>query len=132
MGCTRVGTWMAGAIMGLGLVCFGASAGDHGGDRGEGHQEHSGRSREVYVGVDRQPVFVVAREAPPAVIVEERVVSPGEGYTYVNGYWHWDSTRYVWVSGQWIQPPHAEAVWVAPRYERSDDGFHFTVGFWRR
>ncbi|HTQ78699.1 MAG TPA: hypothetical protein VMM92_01800 [Thermoanaerobaculia bacterium] len=59
--------------------------------------------------------------------------SPGPGYAWVPGYWDWVPERadYVWVEGRWAQPPHAHAVWVAPRYERHRGGWFYQRGHWR-
>ena len=81
--------------------------------------------------VGEQPEYVIVREAPPAVIVERRSSPPGQGYIWIDGYWHWNSHRYEWQRGHWATPPHERAVWIAPRYERYEQGYRYTPGQWR-
>lgn len=70
---------------------------------------------------------------PPGFRTEVALASPGAGYVWVPGYWDWQAERadYFWVEGRWILPPHARAVWVAPRYERHHGGWYYRRGHWR-
>jgi hypothetical protein len=71
------------------------------------------------------------RVGPPAPIVEARVVAPGPGYVWVQGYHRWDGGRYVWVPGRWELPPRARAVWVPAHWQRDRRGWYFVEGHWR-
>lgn len=42
---------------------------------------------------------VLVTQAPPAVRIETRTVSPGASYVWSRGYWRWTGTTYVWVAG---------------------------------
>jgi hypothetical protein len=93
------------------------------------------RSEPVYVAQPQyveQPQYVIVREAPPPVIVERRPSMPGPGYVWIDGYQHWNGQRYEWHRGEWTRPPRERAVWVAPRYEKHEQGgYRYVPGQWR-
>jgi len=62
---------------------------------------------------------------PPGAYV--RGYAPGPGYVYRDGYYNYNRGRYNWTGGGWVRPPHARAVWVAPRWE----GNRWRAGYWR-
>jgi hypothetical protein len=64
---------------------------------------------------------------PPPRVVRVRPVSPGPGYTYVEGYWYPVGGHYHWHAGYWSRPPYEGAVWVAPRH----DGRQYFNGYWQ-
>jgi hypothetical protein len=70
---------------------------------------------------------------PPGLRAEVRVGPPGPGYYWVPGYWDWNVSRadWFWVSGSWVRPPRARAVWVSPRYERHRNHWMYRRGHWR-
>lgn len=72
-----------------------------------------------------------APSAPPPIRVEAYGAAPGPGYVWVNGYWGWRGGNYEWVRGNWVRPPHARAVWVAPRWEHDRGRYRFHEGHWR-
>jgi hypothetical protein len=74
---------------------------------------------------------VIVRVAPPARIVERRVIAPGPGYVWVAGYHRWDNNAYVWVPGQWVSPPRSHAHWVEHRWAHRHGGYVFVEGHWR-
>ena len=77
-----------------------------------------------------QPVSTVVVTAPPAAQSEGVLAQPGPDYVWVPGYWTWRDSRYEWMAGHWEIPPHASAVWVAPRYETENGGYRFYEGYW--
>jgi hypothetical protein len=79
----------------------------------------------------QEPQYVVVQEAPPPIIVEREVRSPGPGYLWIEGYWHWNGHKYGWQRGHWARPPHERAVWVAPRYEKVEHGYRYAPGRWQ-
>ncbi len=96
-------------------------------------RDHSHRET-VYVDqspYEEPPQYVIVREAPPPVVVEHRPPPPGQGHIWIEGYWHWDDHRYVWQSGHWALPPRGRAVWIAPRYEKHEQGYRYMPGRWR-
>lgn len=78
-----------------------------------------------------QPQYIIVREAPPPIIVESRSPQPGQEYIWIDGYWNWNSNKYAWQRGRWAVPPHERAVWVAPRYEKHEQGYQYVPGQWR-
>ena len=63
---------------------------------------------------------------PPPRVVRVRPISPGPGYSFVDGYWFADGGRYRWHDGYWTRPPFEGALWVGPRHE----GGQFYAGYW--
>ena len=113
------------------LVCASASAAVLVGLLGCGDffREHSHRDV-VYV-EERQPEYVIVREAPPPIVHERRPPPRSRGQVWIDGYWHWNGRRYVWEPGHWATPPHGRAVWAAPRYEKHKERYRYTPGHWR-
>jgi hypothetical protein len=65
--------------------------------------------------------------APPQPrIVRVQPRSPGQGYTWIAGYWYPVGNRYRWHDGYWTRPAYESARWVEPRYE----GGQYYVGYW--
>jgi hypothetical protein len=75
------------------------------------------------------PEVVYVQQAPPAVIYEP-VPRLQPGFIWIEGYWNWDRTRYVWVKGHSERLPHERAIWIAPKYERTDRGIRYEPGHW--
>ena len=40
---------------------------------------------------------------PPEPLYEQMTPSPGYGFVWIDGYWHWNGYEWVWVSGRWEQ-----------------------------
>ena len=72
-----------------------------------------------------------ATTPPPAIRFEERGVTPGPGYAWIDGYWGYSGGRYAWVAGRWDRPPRPRAVWVAGRWEPRDGRYYYRAGRWR-
>jgi hypothetical protein len=68
--------------------------------------------------------------APPPLRYERRPPIPGEGYTWVDGYWGVQGRRYVWVPGRWQQPPFAGAYYSHPHYDHYQKGWQYHEGHW--
>lgn len=73
---------------------------------------------------------VVVTEAAPAPLVETVTVSPGPGYVWIGGGWVWHG-HWVWAHGHWGHPPRPGAVWVAHRYEYRNGVHVYIRGGWR-
>ncbi|HEX2861511.1 MAG TPA: YXWGXW repeat-containing protein [Lacunisphaera sp.] len=81
--------------------------------------------------VPSQPAQVVVVQAPPAMQQEVVQARPSSDHVWIAGYWTWRNNRYEWVAGRWELPPRSAAVWVAPRWERLNDGtYRFYEGYW--
>lgn len=74
---------------------------------------------------------VYIRVGPPAPVVEARVVAPGPGYIWIEGFHTWNGSAYAWVPGRWARPPRARAAWVPGRWVRGRRGWYFEEGRWR-
>ena len=69
------------------------------------------------VPVYRSSNYVVTSEMPP-VRYETRSVVPA-GYSdpvWINGYWGWGGSDWVWVPGRWVERPHSNVGWTDGRY----------------
>ena len=71
------------------------------------------------------------RVGPPAPIVETRLVAPGPGSVWIDGYHMWDGRAYVWRPGHWDRIPRANARWVPARWVRDRRGWYLVEGRWR-
>jgi len=71
------------------------------------------------------------RVGPPAPVYEARVVSPGPGYVWIEGYHRWDGRAYVWVPGRWERPPRPNAVWARGYWAHDRRGYYWVEGHWR-
>jgi YXWGXW repeat-containing protein len=65
------------------------------------------------VGVQAPPTQAEASAGPPAPPPETPAAAPDVGTPpaarrWVDGYWHYDGVRYVWIAGRWQD--------AAPRY----------------
>jgi hypothetical protein len=74
---------------------------------------------------------IVIKLRPPVIIHERRTPRPSREHVWVGGYHRWDGQAYSWQAGRWEQPPHAHAIWIAPRYTHRRDGYVYTEGRWR-
>ena len=72
----------------------------------------------------------VVYQAPPAPrYVGAQGYAPGAGYTWIDGYWHWDGYQWVWVDGQWSAPRPGYS-WRQPTWVRSGRGWVYGGGGW--
>jgi hypothetical protein len=111
--------WVSAGVAGLCLL-------------GCGHNHAIRRSSgPVYVERQSQAEYIIVREAPPAVVVERRPSPPSRGHVWIDGYWNWSGRQYVWQPGHWAVPPRQHVIWVAPHYERHEQGYRYTPGQWR-
>jgi hypothetical protein len=78
-----------------------------------------------------QPDEVVVDQDPPAAQYEVVGVSPGPGFLWVGGYYHWYGNRWAWNAGHYERPPHPGAVWVHPRYAYRGSARIYVRGYWR-
>jgi len=85
----------------------------------------------VMSGCAAQGAYVV-RYGPPPPRYGVVGVAPGPGFVWTDGYWDWRGSNWFWVSGRWVRPPHARAVWVRPEWRHEGNGWRFHRGYWRR
>jgi WXXGXW repeat (2 copies) len=67
---------------------------------------------------------------PPPIRYEVRPPMPGEGYSWVDGYWGNEGGHYRWVAGRWNQPPYQGAYWNHPHYDHYQKGWQMHEGHW--
>ena len=77
-------------------------------------------------GIDVQ----ITTRRPPPLRYERRIVSPGDGYVGVKGFWNWNGDRWEWVPGRWDRPAVADAYWIPARYIRTSRGTIYEPGHW--
>jgi hypothetical protein len=86
----------------------------------------------VAVGIaSAQAADIVVKTKPPATRVERRPPRPSPKHVWIGGYHKWDGRAYAWEPGRWEVPPREHAVWVAPKWQHSNDGYTFVEGRWR-
>jgi len=67
--------------------------------------------------------------APPALLVYEQPVCPGDGYLWTPGYWGWDDA-YYWVPGDWVMPPEVGYLWTPGYWGWGSGAYMFNEGYW--
>ena len=70
--------------------------------------------------------------APPPTRYEVRPNAPGQGYSWLPGYWQPVGGRYRWHPGLWQQPPYAGAYYVHPHYDHYNEGWRMHDGYWSK
>jgi hypothetical protein len=78
------------------------------------------------IGFGQFSVGVHIGEPPRPRVIRIRPMSPGPGYSWVDGYWYPVGRRYTWHEGYWTRPPYEGSQWSAPRYE----GGMYYQGYW--
>jgi hypothetical protein len=74
--------------------------------------------------------------APPDPIVESPGPAPSADHHWVEGYWRWDASHYVWEPGYWVDEDDG-APYAPPAAPGEDpgyapgDGYVFMGGYWR-
>ena len=53
---------------------------------------------------------------PPEPLYEQMTPSPGDGFVWIDGYWHWNGYEWVWVNGRW-ERDQTGYVYVEPNYD---------------
>src|SRR5262245_52446775 len=67
-----------------------------------------------------QPYYVSSM--PPEPLYEQMSSSPGYGYVWIDGYWHWNAYEWVWVGGRWERQQEGY-VYVQPFYDYVDGSY---------
>ena len=84
----------------------------------------SSLSAQIGIGV------TIGQPPPPMPYYEPQPPMPGDGYSWVDGYWGVNQGRYVWFPGRWERPPYAGAYWSHPHYDHYEDGWRMHPGHW--
>src|SRR5882757_8589226 len=48
-----------------------------------------------------EPTPYTVSGMPPEPLYEQMTTSPGDGYVWIDGYWHWNGYEWLWVNGRW-------------------------------
>jgi hypothetical protein len=75
---------------------------------------------------------IYVQSAPPAPIYETVPAAPGPGYYWINGYWRWNGSRYVWAHGYYATAPYSGASWHAGHWAQNRYGWYWRAGHWGR
>jgi hypothetical protein len=76
-------------------------------------------------------VVVVQRPVdPPAPRVEVRTEAPSREHVYLEGYYDFRGSDWVWVPGRWERPMRPDAKWVPGRWVRVEGGYMWEPGHW--
>lgn len=76
-----------------------------------------------------EPTPYYVASTPPEPLYEQMTPSPGDGYVWIDGYWHWNGYEWVWVSGRW-ERDQSGYVYVEPSYDYVGEQFVYTPGYW--
>lgn len=68
--------------------------------------------------------------APPSAPHEHRPRRPDRLSIWIEGYYQWNSTAYVWVPGHWERRPHPKARWHGGHWYRGNRGWYWVEGRW--
>jgi hypothetical protein len=77
---------------------------------------------------------IVVHIGPPPPRPVERIPPPPpehRDWAWRAGYHRWDGHAYVWVPGEYVQPPHPHARWVPGHWAHRGDGYVWIEGHWR-
>ncbi len=61
-------------------------------------------SAPYYAVVPDRPSVQRVAYAPPQPLVDDRPPPPASGHQWVNGYWFWGTSGWVWLPGYWATP----------------------------
>jgi hypothetical protein len=67
---------------------------------------------------------------PPAPPVEAVPPPPAPGYVWNPGYWSWDGSKYVWVTGRYVVPPYPDALWIGGKWVHRGERWAWVDGHW--
>lgn len=76
-------------------------------------------------------VVVAQPPAPPPPQPEVVVYQPGPDFVWIQGYWAFDGSRYVWIGSRWVRPPHHRYhAYRAPHWEPRRGSYVYVQGYW--
>ncbi len=88
----------------------------------------SGGYAQASVTVEQPSQYYVSSVAPEP-LYEQMTASPGYGYVWIDGYWHWNGYEWVWVRGRWMRQPEG-LVYVSPYYDYTAGRYMYQPGYW--
>jgi YXWGXW repeat-containing protein len=93
---------------------------------GYGYGPNPGYQAQVSVG---EPTPYSVSSMPPEPLYEQMTASPGYGYAWIDGYWHWNGYEWVWVGGRWDRQQDGY-VYVQPYYDNVGGAYVYRPGYW--
>jgi hypothetical protein len=76
------------------------------------------------------PTPYTVSSLPPEPLYEQMTPSPGYGYVWIDGYWHWNGYEWVWLGGRWVREQGSQYVYVQPHYGDASGAYLYTPGHW--
>jgi hypothetical protein len=78
-------------------------------------------------------VIIIKEEPPPipAPQVEVPGTAPSPDYVWTPGYWEWNGSEYVWISGKWMEVSTPQATWVPGHWQQTGGGWMWVSGYWK-
>ncbi len=73
---------------------------------------------------------VIVPNQPPPPRTEVMGTPPVDSYAWVPGYWTYENSHWLWVSGHWQAPPQPGETWVPGYWHRTVGGWVWTPGHW--
>ncbi len=74
----------------------------------------------------RSPAIVVPTP-PPEPLTDVTSGPPAYGMSLIEGHWHWDGVRWVWIPSRWVTPPPGQR-WAPPEIGHDDEHTTFREG----
>jgi hypothetical protein len=88
----------------------------------QGYNDGENRGQTAYESTQPPPPLEVSQQPPP----------PGPNYIWTPGYWGYNGSRYVWISGLWTAPPYVGALWTPPYWGHTGNRYRLHHGYWGR
>ena len=70
------------------------------------------------------------REPPPPRREERRPPPPREGFVWREGHYGYRDGAYVWIDGDWIEPPYTASTWVQGHWVERNGRHIWIEGHW--
>ncbi len=91
--------------------------------------KHYRASAQGTVHVGSVPQSYTVSDYPPEPLYESMTVSPGYGYVWLDGYWHWNGYEWEWIGGRWVED-RPGYIWVQPYYGYTYGSYSYQAGYW--
>lgn len=75
--------------------------------------------------------IIYVRKAPPPPVRPRIPPRPAADAVWIEGYWQWVGSSYVWTDGFWDPRPPAGKIWVPGKWVHTKRGWYRYPGEWR-
>jgi WXXGXW repeat (2 copies) len=72
----------------------------------------------------------VAPYPPPPKRAEIPPAAPSVDMLWLAGHWKWDSAKYAWTPGHYVQRPTPTANWLPDYWQQESGGWQWVEGHW--